>query len=232
MTSTSGRRGVGLAGWAGCPSWTIACGKQGRSSSAATWMRSSAYLDGLVEIGRLQPLEAACNRTCSRAMPAISQSRGRSPWVSRTAMRGRLPGALAVVGGRRHADVEGRDCCVRQRRHELRGDQPVAGAPRVQPGGQLAAPVAVGPLHAVALGDQLGEPVALVVVEDLQPRALGVRAGAQLVGQAGGQRAVDEAVAVGAPQLDRGCRRRRRRAAGAAVQMHGGQQVGIARVGQ
>ena len=166
-------------------------------------------------------------------MPAISQSRGRSPVGVKDGDRGRLPGALAVVGRRRHADVEGRDCCVRQRRHELRGDQPVAGAPRVQPGGQLAAPVAVGPLHAVALGDQLGEPAALVVVEDPEPRSLRVRAGTQLVGQADGQRPLDEAVTVRSPQLDRGVQALDLGERGdAAVQAHDGQQIGVDGVGE
>ena len=58
-----------------------------------------------------------------------------------------------------------------------------------------------------------------------------MRAGAQFIGQAGGQRAVDEAVATGTAQLDR-----RMQAVdvgerpAATVQVQGGQQVGIARV--
>ena len=69
-----------------------------------------------------------------------------------------------------------------------RGYQAVPRAAWVKPGRRLAAPVAVGPLHAVALGDEVDEAIALVLVEPRQPCALGVRAGPQLIGQALGQR--------------------------------------------
>ncbi len=191
------------------------------------------HLDGLVEVAGLQALRGG-------PQDDVLERHARGQPVARAVAmgvqgddRGGLVGTLAVAGGRRHADVERHDRGVRQRRDELRRHQPVALAPRVKPRRQLPAPVAVGPLHAVALGDEVAEAVAGVLVEHLQPCTLRVAQGAQVVGHAGRQRAVDEGVAMGMAHRDGGVQpvdvggR-----AAAAVQPHGGQQIAVGGVGQ